>query len=198
MKYAEYIERTSFNHQEVLALSHGNLVEDAPHEIGRLPMPPLLMFDRVTEIVRAGPRGRIVGEHDVRLDAWYFQCHFGGDAVKPGSLGVEGAWQLVGLYMSLCGCPGVGRALGCKEIDFFGQIRPYNKVVTYTLDVRRLTRFKEAGASLAIADATIAVDGQVIYTMAQARIGKFVGIAYPDYPLPSKNSIGGVLDRGST
>ena len=196
MKYAEYLERRSFDKAELLAISHGTLVEDAPHELGRLPLPPLLLIDRVTEIVRDGSRGRIVAEHDVHLDAWYFQCHFLGDPVMPGSLGVEAMWQLIGLYLSACGGPGLGRALGCKEIDFFGQIRPYNKVVTYTIDVLRVQRLKERGAGLVLADATTAVDGEIIYTMSRARVGTFVDIAYSDYPMPSERSRGGVMRRG--
>lgn len=195
MRYAEYIERGSFDKAELLAHAHGNLVEDARVE-SRLPAPPMLMFDRVTRIERAGNRGRIVAEQDIHLDAWYFQCHFRGDPVQPGCLGVDAVWQLLGFFMSASGCPGSGRALGCKEVEFLGQIRPHDKLVTYTLDVRRVTRFKEAGAAVAIADATVDVDGAVIYTIAQAKVGIFTGIAYEDYPAPSARSRGGLMKRG--
>jgi 3-hydroxyacyl-[acyl-carrier protein] dehydratase / trans-2-decenoyl-[acyl-carrier protein] isomerase len=197
VRYAEYLERTSLSKEELVAHGCGLLVEDAPTEIGRLPRPPFLMFDRVIEITR-GRRGRIVAEQDVALDAWYFQCHFAGDPVQPGCLGVDAVWQLLGLYMGMCGCPGVGRALGCKEVEFEGQIRPHDRLVQVALDVRRLTRFKEQGAALAIADATVAVDGQVIYTIHQAKVGTFVGITYPDYPNRSANSRGGLLKRGES
>ena len=195
MRYAEFLERSTFSKAELLALAHGVLVEDAPHEITRVPLPPMLMFDRVVELTRDGQRGRVVAELDVKLDAWYFQCHFAGDPVQPGCLGVDGVWQILGLFMAASGCPGTGRALGCKEVDFFGQIRPHDGVVTYTLDVRRLARLKATGASLALADASVAVDGERIYTVQQAKVGTFLDIRYPDYPLPGRHARGGIMDR---
>jgi 3-hydroxyacyl-[acyl-carrier protein] dehydratase / trans-2-decenoyl-[acyl-carrier protein] isomerase len=193
MTYAEYVQRTWFDLSELLALAHGNLVTDAPGEMGRLPAPPLLMFDRVVEITRAGNRGRIVAEQDLQLDAWYFQAHFRGDPVQPGCLGVDAVWQLLGLFMSACDCLGAARALGVNEVEFFGQIRPYDRLVRYEVDVRRLTRFKERGVALVLADATVAVDGQIVYTIAGARCGAFPDIRYADYPFPSKNSRGGPM-----
>jgi len=193
MRYAEYLERTAFGREELIAQGQGTLVEDPPPEMLRIPAPPMLMLDRVVEVERAGNRGRIVGELDVRVDAWYFQCHFRGDPVQPGCLGIDGVWQLVGLYLSLVGCAGAGRALGCKEVEFAGQIRPFDGVVRTEVAIRRLTRFKEAGAALAIGDATVAVDGAIIYTIAGAKVGTFVGIRYDDYPNRSARSRGGLL-----
>jgi len=192
MKYADYIERTQFNKEELLAVSYGRLVEDPPYDIGRLPTPPLLMFDRVIEIERAGSRGRIVAEQDINLDAWYFQCHFHGDPVQPGCLGVDAVWQLLGFFLSVSGCRGTGRALGCKEIEFLGQIRPHDKLVRYQIDVRRLARLKRA--ALAIGDATVEVDGQLVYRIPGLKVGIFVGIAYEDYPFASPKSRGGVIE----
>ena len=140
MRYAEYVERDHFTHEELFGLAQGNLVVDAPAEFIRLPAPPMLMIDRVVELRRDGARGRIVGEQDIHFDDWFFQCHFRGDPVQPGCLGVDAVWQLVGLYCSAAGAPGSGRALGCKEVEFSGQIRPHDKVVTYRLDVLRLAR----------------------------------------------------------
>jgi 3-hydroxyacyl-[acyl-carrier protein] dehydratase/trans-2-decenoyl-[acyl-carrier protein] isomerase len=193
MKYAEYLKQTSFDRCDLLALANGILVTDAPFEIGRVPAPPLLMFDRVLDVTRADRRGRIVAEQDVRLDAWYFQAHFRGDPVQPGCLGLDAVWQLLGLYMSLCGCLGAGRALGVREVEFFGQIRPHDGMVRYEVDVRRLVRFKEQGSALVIGDATVAVDDQVIYTIAGARVGVFLDIRYADYPFPSRNARGGLM-----
>src|SRR5258706_12217004 len=116
----------------------------------RLPAPPMLMFDRVTEIERAGPRGRIVGEQDLSLDDWFFQCHFRGDPVQPGCLGVDTVWQLIGLYCAAAGAPGSGRALGCKEVESAGQNRPYNKVVRYEVEIRRFSMLKESGSAVAV------------------------------------------------
>jgi 3-hydroxyacyl-[acyl-carrier protein] dehydratase/trans-2-decenoyl-[acyl-carrier protein] isomerase len=193
--YAEFLKRERFSQEELLAHAWGRLVEDPPPDFARLPLPPLLMFDRVTELERAGGHGRIVAEQDVRLDAWYFQCHFAGDPVQPGSLGVDAVWQLLGFYMVAAGSPGVGRALGCKEVEFFGQIRPHNHLVTYALEVRRHAQLKESGVAMAIADATVSVDGQPIYTVSAAKVGCFLDIRYSDYPFASENAIGGPHGR---
>lgn len=196
MRYAEFLERDTFTKEHLLALSQGNLVDDAPAEFVRLPAPPMLMIDRVVELVRDGSRGRIVGEQDIHLTDWFFHCHFRGDPVQPGCLGVDAVWQLIGLYCAAAGAPGSGRALGCKEVEFAGQIRPYNQVVRYEVDIRRFSMLKESGASVAIGSARVLVDGEHIYTIKDAKVGTFRGIAYPDYPARSANSVGGILDRG--
>ncbi|MBK7580038.1 MAG: bifunctional 3-hydroxydecanoyl-ACP dehydratase/trans-2-decenoyl-ACP isomerase [Myxococcales bacterium] len=193
--YAEFLQRTSFTQEELLAISQGNLVDDPPAEFIRLPTPPMLMVDRVLEITRTGPRGRIVGEQDIRHDDWFFHCHFRGDPVQPGCLGVDAVWQLVGLYIAAAGAPGSGRALGCKEVEFAGQIRPFNKVVRYEIDIRRFSQLKESGSAVAIGSAKVLVDGELIYTVKDAKVGMFLGIAYPDYPARSANSVGGIMDR---
>jgi 3-hydroxyacyl-[acyl-carrier protein] dehydratase/trans-2-decenoyl-[acyl-carrier protein] isomerase len=193
--YAEFLERKRFEKHELLALSQGNLVSDPPAEFIRLPAPPMLMVDRVVELERNGPRGRIVGEQDIHVDDWFFHCHFRGDPVQPGCLGVDAVWQLVGLYTSAAGAPGSGRALGCKEVEFSGQIRPYNQVVRYEVDIRRFSQLKESGSAVAIGTAKVLVDGELIYTVRDAKVGMFLGIAYPDYPERSANSVGGIMDR---
>ncbi len=196
MKHAEFIERTSYSKEELFGLSQGNLVEDAPAEFIRLPAPPMLMVDRVVELQRNGARGKIVGEQDIHLTDWFFQCHFRNDPVQPGCLGVDAVWQLVGLYCAANGAPGSGRALGCKEVEFSGQIRPYNKVVRYEVEIRRFSLLKESGSAVAVGTAKVLVDGELIYQVKDAKVGMFRGIAYPDYPLKSKNSVGGIMDRG--
>jgi len=196
LKYAEFRERSSFAQEEVLAFAHGRLFDDAP--IGfdaRLPMPPMLMIDRVVAIERSGARGRVVAERDVRLDDWFFQCHFLGDPVQPGCLGLDGVWQLLGFFCAWAGGLGSGRALGCGEVEFFGQIRPHDGVVRTEVEVRRYTELEKAGASMVIGDAQLFVDGDPIYTVKRARVGTFQGISYPDYPLPSENSRGGRMER---
>lgn len=194
MKYTEYLSRETFSHEELIAHAYGRLVEDASTPIARLPTPPFLMFDRITELKR-GTRGRIVAEQDIRLDSWYFQCHFVGDPVQPGCLGLDAIWQLIGFYISVNGSPGTGRALGCNEVEFSGQIRPHNKLVRYEIDIVRYTRIKGADASMAIGDGQVFVDGEQIYTIKEAKVGCFVGIDYPDYPFLSKNAVGGVMKR---
>jgi len=197
MKYSEFLERKTFSQEELLGLGHGTTVEDPPEEFIRLPVPPMLMIDRVVELNRDGPRGRIVGEQDIQFDDWFFQCHFRGDPVQPGCLGVDAVWQLVGLYCSAAGAPGSGRALGCKEVEFAGQIRPYNKVVRYEINIRRFSMLKQSGSAVAIGNAKVLVDGELIYTVKGAKVGMFRDIAYPDYPNRSANSVGGIMDRSS-
>ena len=150
MRYAEFLERSSYTHEHLLGMAEGNLIEDPPEEIGRLPAPPMLMLDRVTELQR-GTRGRIVGEQDIAVDDWFFQCHFKGDPVQPGCLGVDAVWQLVGFYCTASGAPGSGRALGCKEVEFAGQIRPYNRMVRYEVDIRRYSLLRESGSACRVA-----------------------------------------------
>jgi 3-hydroxyacyl-[acyl-carrier protein] dehydratase/trans-2-decenoyl-[acyl-carrier protein] isomerase len=198
MRYAEFLERSQFSREELLGLSQGNLVDDPPPEFVRLPAPPMLMIDRVVELERRGPRGRIVGEQDIHVDSWFFHCHFRGDPVQPGCLGVDAVWQLLGLYIAAAGGPGSGRALGCKEVEFAGQIRPYDQVVRYEVDIRRFARLAESGAAVAIGSARVLVDGEPIYTIKDAKVGTFLGIAYPDYPARSPHSRGGRMDRSDT
>lgn len=195
MRYKDFLEKTSFTQEELLAVGWGTLVEDAPTEFIRLPIPPMLMFNRVTEVTHRGTRGTIVAEQDVRLDDWFFQCHFASDPVQPGCLGVDAVWQLIGFYCGLRGGHGSGRALGCKEVEFSGQIRPHNKVVRYEVEIRRYAELKESGSATAIGSANVLVDDEVIYTVKDARVGLFLGIGYPDYPKRSGNSVGGITQR---
>ena len=196
MRYAEFIQREHFTYEELLGLSQGNLIVDAPNESIRLPAPPMLMLSRVVELERRGSRGRIVGEQDINVADWFFHCHFRNDPVQPGCLGVDAIWQLVGLYTAANGAPGSGRALGCKEVEFAGQIRPYNKVVRYEVDIRRFSQLKDSGSAVSIGTAKVLVDGEHIYTVKDAKVGMFLGIDYPDYPAQSQNSVGGIMDRG--
>jgi 3-hydroxyacyl-[acyl-carrier protein] dehydratase/trans-2-decenoyl-[acyl-carrier protein] isomerase len=194
VKYADFRARAHFDAAELLAFAHGSLIDDPPEGFeARLPAPPLLMLDRVLEIERAGNRGRIVAERDVRLDDWFFQCHFIGDPVQPGCLGVDGVWQLLGFYCNWAGGLGAGRALGCGEVEFFGQIRPHDRVVRYEVAVRRYAELPESGSAIAIGDATLAVDGEPIYRIEKAKVGLFRGLAYRDYPNLSRNARGGRL-----
>ncbi len=196
MKYAEFLERAQFSKAEVLGLAHGTLVEDPPADgLASLPAPPMLMVDRIVEITHRGPQGRIVAEFDVLIDAWFFQCHFRADPVQPGCLGVDAIWQLIGFYAAMRGARGAGRALGAKEIEFSGQIRPYNKLVRYEIDIRRYAELAETGAAIAIGTGRVLVDGEPIYLVKDAKVGIFRGIRYADYPAPSANSVGGLMSR---
>ncbi len=194
MKYAEFRERSYFTQEEVLAMAYGRLVEDAPEEFrARFPIPPMLMVDRVTDLTRRGARGRIVAERDVRVDDWVFHCHFLGDPVQPGCLGVDAIWQLIGMYCAWSGALGTGRALGCQEVEFFGQIRPHDGVVRYEINIVRYQELATSGSSIAIGDAKVLVDDVEIYEIKRAKVGVFRDIDYPDYPWPSRHSRGGRL-----
>jgi 3-hydroxyacyl-[acyl-carrier protein] dehydratase/trans-2-decenoyl-[acyl-carrier protein] isomerase len=194
MKYAEFLARDHFEPEELLAFAWGRLVEDAPAELtSQLPTPPMLMVDRVTEIRREGRQGRIVAERAVRLDDWFFQCHFTNDPVQPGCLGVDAVWQLLGFFCNWAGALGSGRALGSGEIEFSGQIRPHDRLVRYEIDVRRYSELKASGSAIAIGDATVLVDGEPIYSIKSAKSGLFRGIAYGDYPHAGRNARGGRL-----
>jgi 3-hydroxyacyl-[acyl-carrier protein] dehydratase/trans-2-decenoyl-[acyl-carrier protein] isomerase len=193
MKYADFLSCTTLDKSQLIAWGRQTLLEDAPAAIPSLPAPPMLMFDRVIAIERDGRRGRIVAEQDIALDAWYFLCHFANDPVQPGCLGVDAIWQLLGMYCALNGATGAGRALGCGEVDFFGQIRPHDKVVTYDVQVRRFSTIQ--GNAMVIGNGSVAVDGTQIYTVQAARVGVFAGIRYDDYPALSSNARGGVMER---
>lgn len=198
MKYAEFRECQSFGLEELIAFSYGTLVGDPPANFeARLPAPPFLMVDRVLSFSSVGRQGSIVAEQDIKLDAWYFQCHMPGDPVQPGCLCVDAVWQLLGFYCVWRGALGAGRALGCGEITFSGQIRPYNKCVRYDIEVRRFAQLKDSGASIAIGDGKVFVDNELIAHIKDARTGVFKGIIYPDYPKRSVNSIGGIMRGGS-
>jgi 3-hydroxyacyl-[acyl-carrier protein] dehydratase/trans-2-decenoyl-[acyl-carrier protein] isomerase len=198
MTHSEFMQRVSFNKQELIACANGTLLDDGPTEMGRLPSPPMLMFDRIVEVNHDGNRGRIVAEQDVALDAWYFWCHFRHDPVQPGCLGLDAIWQLMGFYLALRGVSGTGRALGCKEVLFTGQIRPHNIRVRYEVNVTRVNKFNQTGAALAIGDGAVLVDGECIYSVREAKVGTFMGIQYADYPLPSRNSLGGIAAPAPT
>jgi len=194
--YQEFLQKKSFTFEEILAFSRGSLISDPPSGFGsRLPAPPFLMMDRITLIESSGNTGKIIAEQDIRLDAWYFQCHFTSDPVQPGCLGVDAIWQLLGFFCVWRGALGTGRALGCGEVVFNGQIRPFNKLIRFEIDVRRYSQLKESGSSVVIGDGRLYVDDELIYTVGQAKTGIFKDIAYPDYPNRSKNSVGGIMQR---
>lgn len=195
MKYNDFLNRTYFTKEELIAHSQGLLVEDPDREIAKLPAPPFLMIDRVTKIEKQGQKGLIIAEKDINIDDWFFQCHFRGDPVQPGCLGVDAIWQLVGFYCCIMGAAGTGRALGCKEVEFNGQIRPYDKIVRYELAIRRYTYFAEQDAAMAIGTGKVFVDDEHIYTINDAKAGLFKDIAYDDYPKRSALAVGGLMKK---
>lgn len=194
MNYKDFTSRGYFGQEELVAFSYGRLVEDPPEGFdGRLPAPPFLMVDRILSITGNVRQGKIIAEQDVRFDAWYFQCHMPGDPVHPGCLCVDAVWQLLGFYCIWRGALGAGRALGCSEVFFNGQVRPFNKCMRYEITIKRFSQLKVSGAAVVIGDAKVFVDDEPITEVVDARSGIFRGIIYPDYPLHSANSVGGQI-----
>ena len=133
----------------------------------------MLMFDRITRVDESGGaygKGQLVAELDIRPDLWFFACHFEGDPVMPGCLGLDAMWQLTGFYLPWLGESGRGRALGVGEVKFTGQVLPDAKVVRYEIDVKRVLRGK---LRLVIADGRIYVDDRLIYEAKDLRVGLF-------------------------
>ena len=161
---------SSFDREQLLACARGELFGAGN---AKLPAPPMLMFDRITDISEEGGshgKGFIRAELDIRPDLWFFDCHFIDDPVMPGCLGVDAMWQLTGFYLPWLGEQGRGRALGVSEVKFTGQVLPSARVVSYEIDIRRVMRGK---LRLVIADGRTLVDGREIYTASNLRVGLF-------------------------
>ncbi|HHI88971.1 MAG TPA: 3-hydroxyacyl-[acyl-carrier-protein] dehydratase FabA, partial [Hellea balneolensis] len=140
----------------------------------QLPLPPMLMFNRITHISDTGGaygKGQVIAELDIRPDLWFFECHFKNDPVMPGCLGLDAMWQLVGFFLGWGGSPGKGRALGVGKVRFTGQVTPDIKQVKYIVDLKRVIRRRLV---LGIADGQMLADGEVIYTAEDLRVGTFV------------------------
>lgn len=159
-----------FDREGLLKCARGELFGDGN---AQLPLPPMLMFDRVTEISDDGGqhgKGHVVAELDIRQDLWFFSCHFRGDPVMPGCLGLDALWQLTGFNLGWRGLPGRGRALGVAEVKFTDMVTPNNKLLTYIVD---LTRVIDRKLKLGIADGRMLADGQEIYKTSGMKVGLF-------------------------
>ncbi len=164
-------DRHSFDRDDLIRCGHGTLFGPGN---ARLPLPNMLMFDRIVQISSTGGaygKGEIVAELDVRPDLWFFDCHFESDPVMPGCLGLDALWQLIGFFLGWKGNPGRGRALGADGVKFKGQVLPSAKLVTYRLDIRRLIERKLV---MGIAEGRMSVDGREIYEAQDLRVGLFM------------------------
>lgn len=162
--------QNQYSYDELLTCSHGELFGPGN---ARLPLPPMLMFDRIVHISNAGGtygKGEVVAELDISPDLWFFDCHFESDPVMPGCLGLDAMWQLIGFHLGWLGGPGRGRALGCGEVKFSGQITPENKLLTYRVNLKRVI---QRNLHMGIGDATLEADGRGIYHAKSLRVGLF-------------------------
>ncbi len=163
-------QQSSYDYEGLLSCGRGELFGPGN---AQLPLPPMLMFDRITHVSETGgahDKGEIRAELDVNPDLWFFACHFQGDPVMPGCLGLDAMWQLVGFYLGWLGAPGKGRALGVGEVKFTGMVEPTVKKVEYVIDFKRviLRRLK-----MAIADGVMKADGETIYSASDLKVGLF-------------------------
>jgi len=161
---------SAYTRDQLLASARGELFGA---NAGRLPNDPMLMFDRIVHISDEGGsqgKGQVVAELDIRPDLWFFGCHFIGDPVMPGCLGLDAMWQLTGFFLTWLGAPGRGRALGVGEVKFTGQVLPDAKLVRYEIDIARVINRKLV---MAQSDARMLVDGREIYTAKDLRVGLF-------------------------
>lgn len=164
------IQQSSFTREELLACSRGELFGPGNSQ---LPAPNMLMMDRIVEISETGgefDKGFIHAELDITPELWFFDCHFPGDPVMPGCLGLDAMWQLVGFFLGWCEGPGKGRALGVGEVKFTGQILPTAKKVSYHIDMKRVVKRK---LFMGLADGVVKVDGRAIYAAKDLKVGLF-------------------------
>jgi 3-hydroxyacyl-[acyl-carrier protein] dehydratase / trans-2-decenoyl-[acyl-carrier protein] isomerase len=162
--------RNSYDYQDLLACGRGELFGQGN---AQLPLPPMLMFDRITNISESEGehnRGRIVAEMEIRPDLWFFACHFKGDPVMPGCLGLDALWQMLGFFLGWIGAPGKGRALGVGEVKLTGMVLPAVKRLEYIVDLKRVIRRR---LTLGVGDGYLRADNTLIYTAKDLRVGLF-------------------------
>ena len=165
------MQKKSFNYDELIACGKGELFGEGN---AKLPLPPMLMFDRITEIkkdIGEFKKGFIKAELDIKNDLWFFNCHFKNDPVMPGCLGLDAMWQLVGFYLGWIGEPGKGRALGVNTVKFTGEVLKKAKMATYEINMKRI--LKKEGAVVGLADGILSADGKIIYRAENLKVGLF-------------------------
>ena len=165
------MKKSSFNYDELLDCANGKLFGPGN---AKLPSPPMLMFDRITEITENQgfyKKGSMKAELDIKDNLWFFDCHFKEDPVMPGCLGLDAMWQLVGFYLGWIGEPGKGRALGVSSVKFTGEVLKRVKMATYEINMKRI--LKKEGAAVGLANGILSADGKIIYTAENLKVGLF-------------------------
>ena len=165
------MQKNSFNYEELIACGKGELFGEGN---AKLPLPPMLMFDRITEIkndIGEFKKGFIKAELDIKDNLWFFDCHFQNDPVMPGCLGLDAMWQLVGFYLGWTGEPGKGRALGVNAVKFTSEVLKKVKMATYQINMKRI--LKKEGAVVGLANGILSADGKIIYTAENLKVGLF-------------------------
>ena len=170
-------QKNSYNKEDLLSMANGDMFGQSN---AKLPQDPMLMIDRILSIKNSGgtyDKGSIIAEMDITDESWFFHCHFKGDPVMPGCLGLDGFWQLIGFFLTWIGGEGKGRALGVKELKFKGQVRPFHKKITYHIDIKKyITR----PTHMVWGDAVLKVKDKAIYFAKDLQVGLFETLTW-DY-----------------
>ena len=165
------MQKNSFTYDELISCGKGKLFGEGN---AKLPLPPMLMFDRITKInnnLGEFNKGFIKAELDIKEDLWFFNCHFQGDPVMPGCLGLDAMWQLVGFYLGWSGEPGKGRALGVNTVKLTGEVLKSVKMATYEINMKRI--LKKEGTTVGLANGILSADDKIIYKAENLKVGLF-------------------------
>ena len=166
-----FTPQSSYSYEEIIECGKGNLFGEGN---AQLPAPPMLMFDRITNVNKDGGahgKGEIIAELDINADLWFFKCHFLGDPIMPGCLGLDALWQMLGFYLGWLGYPGKGRALGVGEIKFVEEIKPDKELIKYKVSLKKSLNKK--GLSIGYGDGQIIHKEKIIYHANDLRVGLF-------------------------
>ncbi len=165
-----FVPKSSYSYKDIISCGNGELFGKGN---AQLPLPPMLMFDRITNVSKDGGaygNGIIEAEFDIKPDLWFFDCHFKGDPVMPGCLGLDALWQLLGFYLGWTGAPGSGRALGLGELKLSEQITPETKIVKYIVDIKRI---RTGALILGIGDGSVYADDKMACKVIGMKVGLF-------------------------